>query len=293
MIIKTGMIGISLGNGHPYSWSAIVNGYDEIEIKKCRFKVIPNYLMLYKNIPLNKNIIISHIWTQDFKESVKIAKASNIPFIAKNLKDLVSEVDCIIFARDDRSFLKKFSKQLIASKKPIFIDKPIATNKIELNKILSIQVYNDQIFSSSFSRFCKETQLTSLEKKKIGNLKKINCIGPKNSKKYLIHLVDPIVFNFCSKNEIRSIKKNVNNKTKKISVTWKTGLKTNFILTGKLNTKFSFEYIGSKSSQIKIINDPYLGFKKSLIYFFKNMYKGTFHKQHNNHYNIVSILNEL
>ena len=49
MIIKTGMIGISSGNGHPYSWSAIVNGYDEIEIKKCRFKVIPNYLRLYKN----------------------------------------------------------------------------------------------------------------------------------------------------------------------------------------------------------------------------------------------------
>ena len=54
------------------------------------------------------------------------------------------------FARDDRSFLKKFSKQLIASKKPIFIDKPIATNKIELKKILSIQVYNDQIFSKLF-----------------------------------------------------------------------------------------------------------------------------------------------
>ena len=53
------------------------------------------------------------------------------------------------------------------------------------------------------------------------------------------------------KNEIRLIKKNIKNKTKKINVTWKTGLKTNFILTGKLNTKFSFEYIGSKSSKIK------------------------------------------
>ena len=254
MIIKTGMIGLSSGNGHPYSWSAIVNGYDKIEMKKCRFKVIPNYLRLYKNAPLNKNIVISHIWTQNYRESVKIAKASNIPYITKNLKDLVREVDCIIFARDDRSFLKKFSKQLISSKKPIFIDKPIATNKVELNKILSIQVYRDQIFSSSFSRFCKETKLTNLEKNKIGSLKKIKCIGPKNSKKYLIHLVDPIVFNFCSKNEIRLIKKIVNNKTKKISVCWKTGLRTNFILTGKLNTKFSFEYIGSKSSIIKTLS---------------------------------------
>ena len=55
------------------------------EIKKCRFKVI-QIIWGYTKYPLNKNIIISHIWTQDFKESVKIAKASNIPFIAKNLK---------------------------------------------------------------------------------------------------------------------------------------------------------------------------------------------------------------
>ena len=38
MIIKTGMIGISSGNGHPYSWSAIVNGYDKIEIKNVDLK---------------------------------------------------------------------------------------------------------------------------------------------------------------------------------------------------------------------------------------------------------------
>ena len=27
--INLGLIGISEGNGHPYSWSAIINGYNE------------------------------------------------------------------------------------------------------------------------------------------------------------------------------------------------------------------------------------------------------------------------
>ena len=65
----------------------------KIEMKKCRFKVIPNYLNFIQKYPiyLNKNIIISHIWTQDLKESVKIAKASKIPYITKNLKDLVKK----------------------------------------------------------------------------------------------------------------------------------------------------------------------------------------------------------
>ena len=74
MRIKTGIIGISSGNGHPYSWSAIVNGYDEKEMDKCRFKVIPKYLKLYKNQPLNNVNVVTHIWTQNYTESKQISK---------------------------------------------------------------------------------------------------------------------------------------------------------------------------------------------------------------------------
>ena len=42
--IRLGMIGMNDGNGHPYSWSAICNGYDPIEMEKCSFPIIPNYL---------------------------------------------------------------------------------------------------------------------------------------------------------------------------------------------------------------------------------------------------------
>ena len=49
MKLKAGIIGISSGNGHPYAFSAIINGYNEKEMAKCRFEVIPEYLKLYKN----------------------------------------------------------------------------------------------------------------------------------------------------------------------------------------------------------------------------------------------------
>ena len=32
MILNLGVIGLSEGNGHPYSWSAIFNGYDSVEM---------------------------------------------------------------------------------------------------------------------------------------------------------------------------------------------------------------------------------------------------------------------
>src|SRR5690554_2257137 len=44
MTIRLGVIGLSDGNGHPYSWSAIVNGYDPVAMQACEFPVIPEYL---------------------------------------------------------------------------------------------------------------------------------------------------------------------------------------------------------------------------------------------------------
>ena len=36
--IRLGMIGMNDGNGHPYSWSAICNGYDPIEMENALFQ---------------------------------------------------------------------------------------------------------------------------------------------------------------------------------------------------------------------------------------------------------------
>ena len=42
--LKIGIIGSSDGNGHPYSWSAIFNGYNKKIMEDCEFPAIPNYL---------------------------------------------------------------------------------------------------------------------------------------------------------------------------------------------------------------------------------------------------------
>ena len=42
-MLRLGIIGISEGNGHPYSWSAIFNGYNHEYAQDCPFPVIPDY----------------------------------------------------------------------------------------------------------------------------------------------------------------------------------------------------------------------------------------------------------
>ena len=42
--LRLAMLGMIPGNGHPYSWSAIVNGYDPVEMSHCPYSMIPEYL---------------------------------------------------------------------------------------------------------------------------------------------------------------------------------------------------------------------------------------------------------
>jgi hypothetical protein len=43
--IRLGIIGMTEGNGHPYSWSAIFNSYDmDAMTRECPFPGIPEYL---------------------------------------------------------------------------------------------------------------------------------------------------------------------------------------------------------------------------------------------------------
>ncbi len=42
--LRLAMLGMIEGNGHPYSWSAIVNGYDPAAMAACPYPVIPVYL---------------------------------------------------------------------------------------------------------------------------------------------------------------------------------------------------------------------------------------------------------
>ena len=89
-MISLGIIGISDGNGHPYSWSAICNGYSPVDMATCGFPVIPEYLS-EQTWPRARlpDVEVSHVWTQDPAISNKIAKATLIPNIVKTPQELL------------------------------------------------------------------------------------------------------------------------------------------------------------------------------------------------------------
>ncbi len=61
---RLGIIGLSPGNGHPYSWTAIFNGYNKEKPAQCPFPVIPEYLGQQDPKTMGiEEAYVTHIWT--------------------------------------------------------------------------------------------------------------------------------------------------------------------------------------------------------------------------------------
>ena len=106
--MKLGIIGMSAGNGHPFSWSAIINGYDKLEMEKCGFPSIPEYLASQK-WPEDKlqGSQVTAVWTQNIELSKRIAAASKIDKVVEDRKEMIGNVDAVLNGAID-PFLKSY-----------------------------------------------------------------------------------------------------------------------------------------------------------------------------------------
>ena len=102
--IRLAILGSTPGNGHPYSWSAIFNGYDrEIMTRECPFAGIPAYLNKQPTetltIPGAKVTHICCIGDGGFT-AAHVAKCSLIPHVVENPADVIGHVDAVVIATD-------------------------------------------------------------------------------------------------------------------------------------------------------------------------------------------------
>ncbi len=114
-MIKLGIIGLkNKDNGHPFSFSAIINGYNEKYFKLSNYKNILNYLKKKPKKSFGiKGVKITHAWTQSLSLTKTLCKSCNIDNAVENYKDMLGNVNGVIIARDDlhysisKHFLKK------------------------------------------------------------------------------------------------------------------------------------------------------------------------------------------
>ena len=274
--INLAVLGISDGNGHPYSWSSIINGFNDKYLDNCPFPIIVEYLR-EKSFPSNKikNVEVTHVWTQDTDVSKNIAQIAKIKNIENDYKNLIDKVDGILLARDDFENHYEISLPFLRAGIPIYIDKPIATNIKDLKRIYDEQKYIGQIFSCSAIRFASEFNLDKSYLDKFGGIIKIIAIAPKDWSHYSIHIIDPVLklFNLFGDYKILSVEK-YNHYGRSIEVKWNNSFNTEFITTGEMSTEISIEIIGNYKAEKLIFKDPFNAFKNALEEFISGIREG-------------------
>lgn len=272
--IKLGVIGMSEGNGHPYSWSAIFNGYNPEIMKDCPFPAIPEYLSK-QNFPedsLGEVGEVTHIWTQDGAGSEHIAKASRIEHVVDKMQDIIGKVDAVLLARDDAENHYKMALPFLEAGLPIFIDKPLALSEEEANKIFAAQKYGDQIFTCSSLRYAQELQLTDNDLENIGVIYHVEASVPKTWDTYAVHLIEPMISQLPQRGLLKKVIPLDKNDIKMCMLEWEN-ISAYIKVTGNISCPLKIEYFGSKGNLIKTFFDLYNCFKNSLKSFIKVIHK--------------------
>ena len=263
--LRLGLIGISPGNGHPYSWSAICNGYDKVLMEECGFPVIPRYLeqRQYPN-DFIYNAKVTHIWTQDTKLSEKIAKASKISCVATSLKDLIGSVDAILLARDDAENHLQFARPFLEAGLPIYIDKPLALSLSTANELLSLQSYPGQIFSCSALSFAEELMPNPSRLASVGEIKSIVGFTPKDWDKYSVHVIEPLLRFLPDNDEVVKVSRWEAGTRTTLHALFSSGIDAQITAFGDLTVPIMLKIIGTEGCIDLQAHDTFQCFKNAL-----------------------------
>ncbi len=192
-MLSFGIIGLNEGNGHPYSFSAIFNGFDEEALADCPFAAIRTYLSrIHQNRHMVSGARVTHIWTQDAAISAKVARLAGIPHIVDRYTDMLGKVDGVILARDDPWNHWEMARPFIEAGVPIYIDKVIAQNFGDYHRIIAAAGENYPFMAGSSSRFTNAV-MDARKSLDPASVRSIHGISTVNWIRYGNHLLDGIV----------------------------------------------------------------------------------------------------
>jgi predicted dehydrogenase len=156
----------------------------------CGFPVIPSYLDANRDTLGIDGAKVTHIWTQDSKISEHCAAASKIDTVVNKMTDMIGQVDAILLARDDPENHVEMAKAFIDTDIPVFIDKPLAFCKKDLEYFTTQHDKGKFIMSSSAMRYSAGIQSQRDQLASIGQIKLVVAVGAKDLRKYAVHYIE-------------------------------------------------------------------------------------------------------
>jgi predicted dehydrogenase len=264
-MLRFGIIGSSSGNGHPYSWSAIFNGYEPDVMAACPFPVIPQYLARQK-FPEDclTSGQVTHIWTQDPENSRHIAQASRIPHVVDKISDLIGKVDGILLARDDAERHEEMAIPFLRAGMPVYIDKPLALDRPTEGRIFAEERFPGQIYTGTPLAHAAELVLDSAARQRLGDIRHVHAVTPKYWNTYAVHIIEPALGYLDLESSPVQADVMKSGETSVLAARWETGKSATFMVTGSLPAKITFDIFGTHGHEQRVFADSFNAFKTGL-----------------------------
>jgi len=193
-VVKSlGIIGLSEGNGHPFSYGSIINGYSPAGLAASGWPGIYEYVR--RRHPSEFGLgdwSITHAWTQDPESTKKLCVACRIAHSVKDYREFLGKVDAVIIARDDYEIHFLMAEPFLEAGLPVFVDKPLS---LELSELRRFRPYLEtgQLMSCSGMRYARELDEPRADLASYGRLKLIRGAIVLSWEKYGVHLLEAIL----------------------------------------------------------------------------------------------------
>ncbi|WP_439481478.1 Gfo/Idh/MocA family oxidoreductase [Cyclobacterium plantarum] len=273
-MLNIGMIGMSPGNAHPYSWSAIINGeFDRERITEAGYPAVGDYLQANQDTLGIPGARVSHVWTQDLKISTDIARHSGISHVVEQMESMIGEIDAVILARDDPENHVYMAKPFLEAGIPLFIDKPLAFTWEDLAYFKDQHQSGKFLMSCSSMRYAQECRTIKTEIKALGPLHLVTAVGKKDWKKYGVHLLEALFATLDDPSPLWV--QHVGEKDKDIVVIgFANGLKTTVHLFQDICGTFQLSFFGTNGWRLVEIKNSYAMFRDNLVEFIRSVESG-------------------
>lgn len=192
--IRLAMLGMVEGNGHPYSWSAIINGkYDSQLMADCGYPVIPQYLGAQPAEALGiEGAKVTHVWCDNPEDADKVSRCCYIPNVVEKPEDVIGQIDAAIIATDIGGEHVDRARPFIEAGIPVFIDKPLTDREDHLQQFVRWQEQGKAIMSTSGLRYAPEYAQARSRIEEVGELRLITMAMCKSWERYGIHALEGV-----------------------------------------------------------------------------------------------------
>ncbi len=191
--IPTAVLGLTEGNGHPFSFAAIINGHDPAGLAASGWPGIHDYVRRRDGSEFGlPPLRVTHAWTQDPDATARLCAACRIPHAVADRDALRDQVAAVIIARDDHERHWEFAAPFLEAGLPVFLDKPLSLDVAELRRFLPY-LERGKLMSGSGLRFAKELDEPRAELADYGRLALVRGSVVLDWERYGVHMVEAIL----------------------------------------------------------------------------------------------------